>query len=140
MPLVLYLLRMTLVLRHTPIVSVSSALFQRLSEGPVEGRFRVRPAPPLTPAAAFRPIIIISLTTMPEFQPRVLVTGGGLGIGCASVRFLLEKYNARVVVFTLDYGAELEELLKLYEALGRIFLLTGDVTNVGGAWPGSSRG
>jgi NAD(P)-dependent dehydrogenase (short-subunit alcohol dehydrogenase family) len=67
---------------------------------------------------------------MASFSPRVLVTGGGLGIGYATVDFLLNKYNSRVVVFTLEYGRDLEELLHKYESAKRLFVLKGDVTSV----------
>ena len=64
------------------------------------------------------------------FSPRVLVTGGGLGLGYATVEFLLDKYNARVVVFTLEHGQELDALLQKYVGTERLFVLKGDVTNV----------
>jgi NAD(P)-dependent dehydrogenase (short-subunit alcohol dehydrogenase family) len=67
---------------------------------------------------------------MASFSPRVLVTGGGYGLGYATVEFLLNKYNARVVVFTLEYGKELEALLQKYVGKDRLFVLKGDVTNV----------
>jgi NAD(P)-dependent dehydrogenase (short-subunit alcohol dehydrogenase family) len=67
---------------------------------------------------------------MASFSPRVLITGGGLGIGYATVEFLVNKYNARVVVFTLDYDKELEALLQKYESEKRLFVIKGDVTSV----------
>jgi NAD(P)-dependent dehydrogenase (short-subunit alcohol dehydrogenase family) len=67
---------------------------------------------------------------MASFSPRVLVTGGGFGLGYATVKFLLNKYNARVLVFTLDYGEELEDLLQKYAETERLFVVKGDVTNV----------
>ncbi len=67
---------------------------------------------------------------MTTFSPRVLVTGGGLGLGYSTVDFLLNKYNARVVVFTLEYGPELEALLEKYGKEKRLWVCKGDVTNV----------
>jgi NAD(P)-dependent dehydrogenase (short-subunit alcohol dehydrogenase family) len=65
---------------------------------------------------------------MTTFQPRVFVSGGGLGIGCAIVQFLLEEYNARVICLTIAYGSEIEELLRRYDT--RFVLVQGDVTSV----------
>lgn len=67
---------------------------------------------------------------MEQFSPRVLVTGGGLGIGYSTVEFLLRKYNARVVVFTLDYGTELVALQEEFSSSKRLFICKGDVTKV----------
>ncbi|KAH8806158.1 hypothetical protein F5884DRAFT_886739 [Xylogone sp. PMI_703] len=63
-------------------------------------------------------------------SPRVLVTGGGLGIGCATVDFLLNQYNARVIVFTLELGTELEALSQRYSGEKRLWIHKGDVTKV----------
>jgi NAD(P)-dependent dehydrogenase (short-subunit alcohol dehydrogenase family) len=68
---------------------------------------------------------------MDSFSPRVLVTGGGLGLGYSTVEFLLNKFNARVVVFTLHYGAELEALQQKYLNAKKLWILKGDVTKVG---------
>lgn len=67
---------------------------------------------------------------MPLPSPRVLVTGGGFGLGCATVKFLLEKHNARVVVLTIDFGSELEALQREYSNDERLYVSQGDVTNV----------
>lgn len=63
-------------------------------------------------------------------SPRILVTGGGLGLGCATVQILLKQHNARVIAFTLEYGEELKELQKLYSNQNRLWVLVGDVTKV----------
>jgi len=68
---------------------------------------------------------------MSEFQPRVLVTGGGLGIGCSTVEYLLVKYNARAIALTIQYGVEMEALLMRYGGeKKRLFVVKGDVTSV----------
>lgn len=65
-----------------------------------------------------------------ESSPRVLVTGGGLGIGCSTTSYLLKQFNARVVVLTLDVGKELQELQKDHSASSRLHVYQGDVTKV----------
>jgi len=65
-----------------------------------------------------------------ESSTRVLVTGGGLGIGCSTTSYLLKQFNARVVVLTLDVGAEMQALQNDPSTSSRLHVYQGDVTKV----------
>jgi NAD(P)-dependent dehydrogenase (short-subunit alcohol dehydrogenase family) len=58
---------------------------------------------------------------------RILVTGGGLGIGYKAVEYLVEQHNATVTVLTLGIGKEFEAFQQTYP--DRVFLHIGDVTS-----------
>lgn len=62
--------------------------------------------------------------------PRVLVTGGGSGIGLKTVQSLLADHGAHVAVLTLDVSLELERLKATYTS-ERLLIIPGDVTAVG---------
>lgn len=58
-------------------------------------------------------------------QQRVLMVGGGQGIGGAITQNLVEKYGAKVVVLSLQVDPAIEQLRQLE----RIWLIEGDATS-----------
>lgn len=57
---------------------------------------------------------------------RVLVVGGGLGIGEKITKFLLQQHRARVVVFSLHVTDEIHALVA---QTGRLQIVQGDATS-----------
>lgn len=55
---------------------------------------------------------------------RVLVAGGGLGMGQFITEYLVNKYNARVVVF----GLHVSDSIAALEKAGKIHVVRGDAT------------
>lgn len=60
-------------------------------------------------------------------KSRILVVGGGLGIGDCITDFLVRKHNAKVVVQSLHVSDRVERLARQ----GQIVLVHGDATKTG---------
>lgn len=57
-------------------------------------------------------------------QPRVLVVGGGMGIGQFVTEFLVQKHAAKVVVLGLDVSESVQQL----EKANKLCVVRGDAT------------
>lgn len=63
-------------------------------------------------------------------SPIVILTGASKGLGLATLRILLERYNARVTAVSRSNPAELDQLAGQYEAEDRLLLIQGDVGSI----------
>lgn len=59
-------------------------------------------------------------------QPRVLVVGGGMGIGQFTTEFLVQKHGAKVVVLGLDISESVQQL----EKEKKLCIVRGDATEL----------
>jgi NAD(P)-dependent dehydrogenase (short-subunit alcohol dehydrogenase family) len=61
-------------------------------------------------------------------SPIVILTGASRGLGLATLRILLERYNARVTAVSRSCPTELEEVQRAHA--DRVELIKGDVGSI----------